>query len=244
MLRILAIAAAVLFACAAGADEAAIRKVLADKIGADAVIEGVQAGPTPWLWEVRLRTPDGVQLVYTDANASYLIQGTIHDLRNDRNLTEDRLRRLNAIKFESLPLDQAVKVQRGDGRRVLVMFSDPYCPYCQQFEKTLQQVDNISIYVFMYPVIRPQAADHSKAVWCSPDRAKAWLDLALDHRPPAAQPTCDNPVQKNLALGRSLGINSTPTLILANGERVAGGLPAADLQDLLDQVARSQRAKK
>jgi thiol:disulfide interchange protein DsbC len=244
MLRILAIAAAVLFAGAAGADEAAIRKMLANKIGAGAVIEGVQPGPMPWLWEVRLSTPDGVQLVYTDANASYLIQGTIHDLRSDRNLTEDRLRRLNAIKFESLPLDQAVKVQRGDGRRVLVMFSDPYCPYCQQFEKNLQQVDNISIYVFMYPVIRPQAADHSKAVWCSPDRAKAWLDLALDHRPPAAQPTCDNPVQKNLALGRSLGINSTPTLILANGERVAGGLPAADLQDLLDQVARSQRAKK
>ncbi len=243
MLRILAITVLV-FAGSAFADEAAIRKVLANKIGSDAVIEGVQAGPTPWLWEVRLRTPDGVQLVYTDANASYLIQGTIHDLRNDRNLTEDRLRRLNAVKFESLPLDQAVKVQRGDGHRVLVMFSDPYCPYCQQFEKNLQQVDNISIYVFMYPVIRPQAADHSKAVWCSPDRAKAWIDLALDHRPPAAQPTCDNPVQKNLALGRSLGINSTPTLILANGERVAGGLPAADLQDLLDQVARSQRAAK
>jgi thiol:disulfide interchange protein DsbC len=193
---------------------------------------------------VRYRGDDGTHILYTDAAGKLVIQGRIFDLAADRDLTEERLRKLNAIKFESLPLEQAVKVQRGDGRRVLVMFSDPYCPYCQQFEKNLQQVDNISIYVFMYPVIRPQAADHSKAVWCSPDRAKAWLDLALDHRPPAAQPTCDNPVQKNLALGRSLGINSTPTLILANGERVAGGLPAADLQDLLDQVARSQRAKK
>jgi thiol:disulfide interchange protein DsbC len=244
MLRILAIAAAMLLAGAAGANESVIRKVLEQKLGAGAVIEGVQPGPTPWLWEVRLRTPDGIQLVYTDANASYLIQGTIHDLRNDRNLTEDRLRRLNAIKFESLPLEQAVKIQRGDGHRVLVMFSDPYCPYCQQFEKTLQQVDDISIYVFMYPVIRPQNADHSRAVWCSPDRAKAWLDLALGHKRPEAQPTCDNPVGKNLELGRALGINSTPTLILANGERIAGGLPAGDLKDLLDQVARSQRAKK
>jgi len=242
MLRTLLLAAVLAAAGGARADEAAIRKVLEQKIGG-AVIEGLQPGPMPGLWEVRLRTPDGVQLVYTDASASYLIQGTVHDLRNDRNLTEDRLRKLNAVKFESLPLDQAVKIQRGDGRRVLVMFSDPYCPYCQQFEKTLQQVDNISIYVFMYPVIRPQNADHSKAVWCSPDRAKAWLALALEHRPPAAAPTCDNPVNKNLQLGRSLAINSTPTLILANGEKIAGGLPAADLQDLLDQVARAERNK-
>jgi thiol:disulfide interchange protein DsbC len=241
MLRILAIAAAaVVFAGAAGADEAAIRKMLANKIGAGAVIEGVQPGPMPWLWEVRLSTPDGVQLVYTDANASYLIQGTIHDLRSDRNLTEDRLRRLNAIKFESLPLDQAVKVQRGDGRRVLVMFSDPYCPYCQQFEKNLQQVDNISIYVFMYPVIRPQLADHSKAVWCSTDRAKAWLELALRGNPPSASASCDNPVQATLELGRKLGVNSTPTLFLASGERIQGGMSASDLREILDQVATAK----
>src|SRR5258708_7232407 len=86
------------------------------------------------------------------------------------NLTE-RLRKLNAIRFESLPLDQAVKIQRGDGKRVLAMFSDPYCPACRQFEQTLQQLNDVTIYVFMFPVIRPEFADHSKAVWCSSDRA-------------------------------------------------------------------------
>ena len=139
--------------------------------------------------------------------------------------------------MESLPLDQAVKIQRGSGRRTLVMFSDPYCPYCQQFEKNLQTVDDITIYVFMYPVIRPQNADHSRAVWCSPDRAKAWLELAIKNNPPAASATCDNPVQATLELGRKLGVNSTPTLFLASGERVQGGLSAADLKELLDQVA-------
>jgi thiol:disulfide interchange protein DsbC len=243
MLRLLAIAL-VLFAAAASADEAAIRKALASKLGAGAVIEGVQPAPMPGLWEVRLSTPDGTQLIYTDANASYLIQGSLHDLRSGRDLTEDRLRKLNAIKFDALPLEQAVKIQRGDGRRVLVMFSDPYCPYCQQFEKNLQQVDNIVVYVFMYPVIRPQNADHSKAVWCSADRSRAWLELALNHKPPAASAACDNPVEKNLELGRALRINSTPTLILANGEKIAGGMAAGDLQDLLDQVGRSARSKK
>jgi thiol:disulfide interchange protein DsbC len=228
--------AALLFAGAAAANEAVIRKALTAKLGAR--IDGVQPAEVAGLWEVRVRTDSGMQVLYTDATGSYLIQGNIHDLRSDRNLTEERLRRLNAIKFESLPLDQAVKIQRGSGRRVLAMFSDPYCPYCQQFEQTLQKLDDVTVYVFMYPVIRPQNADHSKAVWCSPDRAQAWLDLAIQHKRPAAAASCDNPVEKNLELGRSLRVNSTPTLILANGERVAGGLPLADLQDVLDKAAK------
>ena len=242
MLRIL-LPALFLFASAASANEAAIRKALEPKLSG-AKIEGVRAGPVSGLWEVQVRTPGGVQLLYTDPTGAYLIEGNIHDLRNDRNLTEDRLRRLNAIKFESLPLDQAVKIQRGSGRRVLAMFSDPYCPYCQQFEKTLQTIDDITVYVFMFPVIRPQNADHSKAVWCSPDRSKAWLELALNHKKPAAEANCDNPVDKTLALGRSLGVNSTPTLIFANGEKVSGGLPAADLVDLLEQAGKQPLAKK
>jgi thiol:disulfide interchange protein DsbC len=118
------------------------------------------------------------------------------------------------------------------------MFSDPYCPACKQFEQTLQQLDDITIYVFMYPVIRPELSEQSKAVWCSPDRSKAWLDLALRGNRPTANSACEGPVDKNLALGRGLGVNSTPTLIFANGERVAGGLAAADLEQLLDSAKR------
>jgi thiol:disulfide interchange protein DsbC len=125
-------------------------------------------------------------------------------------------------------------VQRGSGKRVLAMFSDPYCPACKQFEQTLQQLDDVTIYVFMFPVIRPELADQSRAVWCSPDRAKAWLDVALRGKPPTAKSSCANPVEKNLELGRSLGVNSTPTLILTNGERITGGLSRADLTDVLD----------
>ncbi len=226
----------------APAEEAQIRRALAAELGSNAV-EAVSPGPMPGIWEVLVRTRDGKQVVYTDATGSYLIQGSIYDVRNGRDLTEERMRKLTAIKFESLPLDQAVKVKRGDGRRTLVMFSDPYCPYCQKFEQALQQVDDITVYVFMYPVIRPQAADHSRAVWCSPDRAKAWLELALDHKRPAASPDCDNPVEKNLQLGRALRVNSTPTLILANGERVSGGMSAKALQDALDRVQAEARKK-
>jgi thiol:disulfide interchange protein DsbC len=217
----------------AAADEAQIRRVIEEKLGGGVKVEGVQPGPLG-LYEVRFRSSGGTRIVYTDANATHIFLGKIYDAQNNRDVTEERLRKLNAIKFDALPLEQAVKIQRGNGKRVMAMFSDPYCPACRQFEQTLQQVDDITIYVFMFPVIRPELAEQSKAVWCSPDRAKAWLDVALRGRPPTAKSDCPNPVAKNLDLGHSLGVNSTPTLVLASGERITGGLSRADLVDALD----------
>ena len=232
----------VLLALPALANEAQIRKALEPKLRG-AKIEGVQPAPVAGLWEVRFRGERGLRVVYTDATGSYVIDGNIIDLRINRDLTEERLRKLNAVKFESLPLDLAVKVQRGNGKRVLAMFSDPYCPACRQFEKALAQVDDITVYVFMYPVIRPENADHSRAVWCSPDRAKAWLELAAAARPkvPEAAASCSNPVDKLIEVGQKLGVNSTPTLFLANGERLSGGLALNDLKELLDQPATARR---
>jgi thiol:disulfide interchange protein DsbC len=238
MLRAAALALC-LAALPAGANEAQIRKVLEQKLQG-VKIEGVAPAPVPGLWEVRYRTPRGIQILYSNATATHVIDGRIVDMRNDRDLTEERLRKLNAIRFDSLPMEQAVKIQRGNGKRVLAMFSDPYCPACKQFEQTLQQVDDITIYVFMYPVIRPELADHSKAVWCSPDRSKAWLDLALRGQRPTSGLNCETPIDKNVDLGHSLGVNSTPTLIFASGERVAGGMRIADLVPILDKTAASR----
>ncbi|MDW8470069.1 MAG: DsbC family protein [Burkholderiales bacterium] len=222
---------------AAAANEQAIRQALEPKLGG-ARIESVQPTPLPGIFEVRYPGRDGPQLLYTDAQGHYAFDGNLYDLRANRNLTEERLRKLTAINFATLPLDLAVKVQRGNGRRVLAVFSDPYCPACQQFERALAEISDITIYYFMYPVIRPDLADHSRAVWCAPDRGKAWLDLALRRKPSAFATNCDAPIDRVIELGRSLRINSTPTLILANGERIRGGLPAAQLREMLDAAAK------
>jgi thiol:disulfide interchange protein DsbC len=237
MIHRVVIAILLAFAAAGAiADDAQIRKVVESKLGG-VKVEGIQPGPLG-LFEVRFRGPSGMQVVYTDAEATHIFLGKIYDTVSDRDLTEERMRKLNAINFGSLPLDQAVKIQRGNGKRVLAMFSDPFCPACRQFEKTLQQVNDVTIYVFMFPVIRPELADASKAVWCSPDRAQAWIDVALRGKGPTAKPDCSNPVQKNLELGKTLGVNSTPTLVFSNGERVAGGLRLADLTEILDSSKR------
>ena len=239
MTRLLVLAAALLALPALG-NEALIRQAVETKLGG-VKVDGVQPSALPGLYEVRFQTQEGPQIVYVDAQANHIFVGDIYEFKSDRNLTQERIRKLAAIRFESLPLELAVKVQRGNGKRVLALFSDPYCPACQQFEKVLAQVDDITIYYFMYPVIRPELADHSRAVWCAPDRAKAWLDLALRGKPTATSTNCDTPVDKVLELGRALRVGSTPTLILGNGERHTGGLPPAKLRAALDEAAKSPK---
>jgi len=236
--------AGILAAIPASADDAALRKVIESRLGVR--VEGIGPAPIPRRFEVRYRSREGTRILYSDAKGRMVVVGHIYDTETERNLTEERVRKLSAIDFRKLPLDLAVKIKRGNGSRILAMFSDPYCPACRQFEQTLRGVDNITIHVFMYPVIRPERTDHSRSVWCSADRAKAWLELAASEVPkiPTASPTCSNPVDKVLALGQSLGVSATPTLFFANGERMSGGLPADRLEAVLDEVVSAQDKSK
>ena len=234
-----------LLALPALAGEAEIRVMLKAKFP-NIRVDGIQPGPMPGLFEVRFQSQEGTQLLYTDAQGNFLfVDGNIIDAKSGRNLTEERMQKLTAVEFSALPLDLAVKVQRGNGKRVLAMFSDPYCPYCRRLEQSLLQLDDITIYVFMYPVIHPDNADHSRAVWCAPDRAKAWLELAANDTPkvPPGGASCANPVDKVLELGRSLRVTGTPTLFFANGERAGGGMPIGALRAKLDEVARQPTKK-
>lgn len=242
MARLVVAVLSLLVALSALANEQLIRRSVEPKLGG-AKIEGVLPAVIPGLFEVRFRTPQGIQILYSDPKGENIIQGEIYEMKSGRNLTDERIGKLSAIKFESLPLDRAVKIVRGNGKRVLAMFSDPYCPACQSFEQTLQQVDDVTLYVFMFPVIRPERIDDSKSVWCASDRAKAWLDLALRKKAPAAA-SCDNPVESIVTLGQSLGVRATPTMFFENGERQQGGMQLADLRTRIDVASKEGRQAK
>jgi thiol:disulfide interchange protein DsbC len=220
-------------ALAARADEAAIRKAVAPLLGDDARVEGVSKAGFLGLYEIRLSTPEGTRILYADEEGTHFFLGSVIDGRTQTDLTEARLRKLNALRFADLPLAQAFKIVRGKGTRQLAYFSDPRCPYCRKFDQELTQVDDVTVHVFMIPIIAPDSAALSKAVWCSPDRSKAWLDLMLNGVQPTAKASCETPIEKNLALARKHAINGTPTLIFADGQRVAGWMPAARLSKML-----------
>jgi thiol:disulfide interchange protein DsbC len=240
MLRKLALALALACAVtAARANEEAIRKAVVVLLGDEVKVEGVTKTSILGLYEVRLRTEEGVRIVYTDEAASYFFIGNIYDNKTQTDVTELRMRKLNAIRFADLPLGQAFKIVRGKGTRQLAYFSDPRCPYCRRLDQELAKLDDVTVYVFMIPIIAPDSAAISKAVWCAPDRSKAWLDLMLNEvAPPAPKANCETPLEKNLAFGKKHRINGTPTLFFADGQRVAGLMPAARLSKMLDEASR------
>lgn len=226
----LALAASLMFATTVQANEAVIRKALTQQFpGAN--IASVQKTPYSGLFEVYL---DG-QLIYVDAKAQYVFSGDVIDLKNRTNLTQARLNKLQAIKWDTLPLQNALKTVKGRGERKLVVFSDVDCPFCRKFETELAKVDNITVYTFLYPIegLHPKAVQTSKQIWCAPDRNKAWDEYITRGTVPNNDGKCANPVEATIALGNRLKVNGTPTLVFANGVRVPGMVPAAQLERLL-----------
>ena len=238
-LRFLSLACAVLLlgAQAANAQDAQIRKALAERIPQLAQIDEVSATPMQGLYEVRI----GTDLYYTDAGGNYLIQGELIDTKARRNLTEDRVNKLTAIDFKSLPLDDAFKVVHGKGERQLVVFEDPNCGYCKRFEKDMQKVDNVTMHVFLYPILSPDSAEKSRNIWCAKDRAAAWQDHMLRDVTPATA-SCDmKALERNLQLGRKYKITGTPTLIFTDGSRVPGAIAAAEVERRMNELAVAKK---
>lgn len=208
-------------------EAAAVKKTLEQKFpGAE--VKSITKSPYFGLYEVLFDD----RIIYTDAKAKYIVVGAMYDIDTKTNLTEERLRKLNRVDVAQLPLDMAIKKVKGNGERTLFVFSDADCPFCAKLEQELKNVDNVTVYTFLFPIdsLHPDAARKSRMIWCADDRAKAWDDYYASGALPANKGECDNPVAKLAELGARLKVNATPTLVFADGSIVPGALPAQRLE--------------
>jgi thiol:disulfide interchange protein DsbC len=232
--KIALIAATLLATFTATAQEATIRKNLGERIPQLQKIDEVSKSPMPGLFEIRV---NGTEIFYTDAEGNFLVQGSLIDTRQRRNLTEERVDKLTAINFDSLPLKDAFTIVRGNGKRKLAVFEDPNCGYCKRFEKDLQKVDNVTIHMFLYPILGPDSVEKSKNIWCAKDKSKAWTDWMVRDQTPAGA-NCDSAaITRNVELGRKYKITGTPTLVFTDGSRVPGAISTAQVEKYLSEVA-------
>jgi thiol:disulfide interchange protein DsbC len=227
--RILAIVCLTLSAFAARADEASVKKAFETWLGGK--VDGVRKTDTLGLYEIQI----GQQIYYTDEKVSLLIDGNIIDTKTRKNLTQERLNKLSAIKFAELPLQYAVKTVRGDGRRVFATFEDPNCGYCKRLAKEIAGMDNVTIYTFLLPILSQDSVNKSRAIWCAADRARAWSEWMISGVVPAAG-NCEAPIEQVIGLAQKYNIRGTPTIFLSNGERIPGAIPVAQLEQKLAQV--------
>jgi len=224
--------AAVLFAAtAACADEASVKAAFQAKFP-KANVERIKKLPEVDLYQIVVARGEEPIIIYTDENFRYMMQGSLVDTKTMRDINYETVKELTAIDFDSLPLDRAIKKVKGNGSRKIAVFSDPDCPFCKRIEQTFEKMTDITIYVFLYPIeqLHAKAPERSRAIWCSPNRLKAWDDYMLRGTAPTAKGDCPNPVADNVALALSKGIRGTPALVFADGTRIDGAIPVEQIE--------------
>ncbi|MBK6650553.1 MAG: DsbC family protein [Betaproteobacteria bacterium] len=225
-------------ACASAgalAQEATIRKVLGERIPQLGKIDEVSKSPMSGLYEVRV----GTDILYTDIDGNFLIQGELIDTKTRKNITEERIEKLTAIDFNALPLKDAFTIVRGNGKRKIAVFEDPNCGYCKRFERDLANVKDVTIHMFLYPILSPDSTEKSKGIWCAKDRAKTWQDFMVRDVaiPSYSADKCDTTaLTRNTDFGRKHKITGTPTVFFADGSRVPGAVNAQQMEKLLAEV--------
>jgi thiol:disulfide interchange protein DsbC len=238
-MRLFKFAVTVLLTCSSAAvlaetvQEAAVKKLIEPRIGEGVKVQSVTKTPYSGLFEVRV----GTDIFYTDEKAKYLFVGRVLDTQTYQDYTKARIDEISKIKFSDLPLESALKTVKGNGKRMIAIFEDPNCGYCKRFRQTLQGIDNITIYTFMYNILSEDSAIKSKNVWCSADRNKAWDDWMLNGKAaPTAPESCATPNEKIFDLGRKLKITGTPTVFFADGTRIPGAMDAKGLEAKLVSI--------
>lgn len=227
LLALLALAAMAQFAAA---QEAVIRKNIAQRLPDFPKIDEVSKTPIPGLYELRV----GTDVLYSDEQGNYVIEGDMIDTRSRVNLTQSREDKLNAIDFASLPLKDAVVWKTGNGARRIAVFADPNCGYCKKFEHELQQMKNVTVYTFLIPILGGDSPEKSANIWCAKDSTRVWREWMLEGKtPPRNMASCETPLQRNLALSRKYKINATPAIIFEDGMRNPGMMSAQDLEKRL-----------
>ena len=206
--------------------EQQVKTEIQKKLGANAKVRSVTASPVSGLYEVLV----GNEIFYTDNSGKYLIQGEIIELASGKNLTELRQADLNRIKWTDLSQANAIKTVRGNGSRQLAVFSDPNCGYCKRLEKSLQQLDNVTVYTYLIPILSPDSAQKSKQIWCSSDPYKTYIDWMINGITPSGKSDCNTPLDKNMAFAKTYGITGTPTLFFTDGRRFPGAVQITDIE--------------
>jgi len=194
------------------AGEAKIRTEMEKKFPYSKIIS-ISKTPYFGLYEVAFDD----RLVYTDEKMNFLFSGNIFDLRTMQNLTEAREKQLYAIDFDALPFDVAIKNVKGNGKRRLAVFTDPNCPYCKKLELEMADLTNVTIYIFVFPIL-PGSEEKARVIWCSSDRLKTWEDHMLWSIEPQSDKACDTSALSKITMhAKKLGISVTPTLIFEDG---------------------------
>lgn len=187
-----------------------------------------------------LKSKNSEPLSYTNEEMGYFIlNGQIIDPNKKVNVSQQRELVNTQEFFKSLPFNESIETKFGTGERRIAIFTDPDCPFCRQTDQGIysqMSQDNLTVNHFMNPLAIPgheQAPLKAKKIWCSDDRAGAWKNWMLNNILPDNPGTCNNPVEKNMALAQENDFNLTPIIVFDNGIVWRGKIEPAQIREIL-----------
>lgn len=209
-------------------------------------VNSVEFSEIPGMWVAEVEKGGRKLPVYIDFSKQYLVSGNVIRLGDKENLTQKRSAQMNKVDFGTIPLDDALLLGQPTAKTRVVVFTDPECPYCRKLHDELKEVvridPDIAFLIKLFPLkMHPNAYGISKSIICHDSMEFLELSFAGKPLPPANCET--NVVDQTLALGPSLGVTSTPTLILPDGLVVPGYKKAADLLTMIRENV-AQRAQR
>lgn len=199
-------------------------------------VTSISQAPAKGLWEISIQKDGKRGLVYLDFSKKFLVIGQIVELKTSKNITQERFIELNKIDVSKIPLNDAIVMGDKKAKHRVIVFTDPDCPFCGRLHREMKEVvekrKDIAFYIKLFPL--PNHVDaywKSKSIYCK--RSLELLEKNFEGKAPP-QPDCEtDQIDKNIALGRELGIDSTPTIILPDGRVIPGAIPAEKLIELI-----------
>ncbi|MFN3494017.1 MAG: DsbC family protein [Hydrogenophaga sp.] len=221
---------------------AALRSTIEGQTQGKVKVKSVRSTPIQGIYLVET----GTEVFYVDESGRYGFAGAaLIDMQRQKDLTAGHMERMQRIDFQELPLQHAIKEVRGNGSRQLAVFEDPNCPICKVFTKFVDQLTDVTVYKFPFPVIAPDSIPLARMAWCAPERGSAWRAIMAGQRPTDAPQNCDTSgLVEILKVGERYGIQNTPTVVLANGKRLVGATPPEQFITELDASTASVTSRR
>jgi thiol:disulfide interchange protein DsbC len=207
--------------------------------------ESIAPSPIKGIYEVVLVN----RVLYFAPEEGIIIDGqmidkTMHNLTADRQqVIMDKFNEGIAKKAESLPLDKAIKI--GQGKHVVIEFTDPDCPYCRQAAKFFESRTDITKYTFFTPLpMHPDSPNKVRYILCQKERAKALVEVMQGKIDGQKYETCKNAEVDDLikiheSMSQEMGILSTPYFIIDG--KVVSGADIPKIESLLSDKAGEKK---
>ncbi|GKX49193.1 DsbC family protein [Pectobacterium carotovorum] len=200
-------------------DEDRVKELVTSRMGNNTIIDSVHKTDYLGLYEVRI----GKNIIYTDRDVNYYIAGHIINAKTLVNYTNEKLLETSKAEINTLPLDLAVKTTKGDGSRKLFIFEDPNCGYCKLLRKKIKDIDNVTVYTFMYNILSDSSWTLSRNILCAKHPDIAFEDWMVNGKQPeTATSDCKDPNKIVYALGKKMNISGTPTIFFLDGSSQQG----------------------